>query len=309
MGVIIKQMQAYLPENIQATKEKLVAELVKAGLTEEAAETKVFGDIYQTPEGKEAIDEAVKQTQEAIDNGEIEKIETTQTKEPWQMAASSKEFADLSIDELDKAAFGFSREDITELMPKQLTVKWETDYDNAVYQQENSGLNKQEWAKQVDLSEPIEVSYENGKFNIEDGYHRYYAATILRKPLNVDLTIKDKPHRAIIEKALSEGKQVPAEVLKDYPDLMEKGTSMQRPTLYVKYTAEEDALLDRANEFLEITTESGRRLFGKSKEYYEENISEAQKKERAELESLGISFKTEPEEVRWVYIMMEWLCT
>ena len=79
-------------------------------------------------------------------------------------------------------------------------------------------------------------------------------------------------------------------------EIQPEDTPIQRPTDYVKYTAEDDAIIDRAKKFLEIRTESGRQLFGKKKGFYEENISEAQKKERAELESLGISFKTEPEE-------------
>ena len=45
----------------------------------------------------------------------------------------------------------------------------------------------------INLSEPIDVSYEKNKFYIEDGHHRYYAAKILNLPLNVSLQIKQNP--------------------------------------------------------------------------------------------------------------------
>jgi len=151
---------------------------------------------------------------------------TTEVAEPaagdeiWRMKATSPEYAALTIDELDRAAFGFSREDITTLQPKQLKIKWQVDYDNAVETQNASGLTQVEWAKTIDLSKPIDVTYEDGVFKVDDGYHRYYAAKILEKPLNVSLEIKDKPHRTIVEKALSEGKPVPLRVLAEYPDLL-----------------------------------------------------------------------------------------
>jgi hypothetical protein len=36
-------------------------------------------------------------------------------------------------------------------------------------------------------------SFEKGKFYIEDGHHRYYAAKTLNKPLNINLQIKTNP--------------------------------------------------------------------------------------------------------------------
>jgi ParB-like chromosome segregation protein Spo0J len=49
------------------------------------------------------------------------------------------------------------------------------------------------WGNEINLTEPIDVSYENNRFYIEDGHHRYYAAKILNKPLNVNLEIKMNP--------------------------------------------------------------------------------------------------------------------
>lgn len=157
----------------------------------------------------ELTPEAVRQHIEA-------KLAPAEAKQPWEMKASGKEYAAMPVDEVDRAAFGFARKDIKTLLPKELSIKWQEDYKSAVEQQEQSGLSKKEWAESIDLSEPIDVIFEDGKFKVDDGYHRYHAATILGKPLNVDLTIKDKPHKAIIKKALSEGKAVPRQVLEEY---------------------------------------------------------------------------------------------
>lgn len=108
----------------------------------------------------------------------------------------------ISMEALDRAAFGFSPEDIKTLLPKQLNIKWKEDLENVKY--EIQYLQKKTphiplakvmkmWASNVDLSEPIEVVYEKNKFFIEDGHHRYYAAKILGKPLNVTLEIKMNP--------------------------------------------------------------------------------------------------------------------
>jgi len=104
----------------------------------------------------------------------------------------------ISIDALDRAAFGFSSEDIKSLMPNKLNIKWRDDLDNVKWEIKKSGLSPKKWALSVDLSEPIDVSYwkdENHKegFYIEDGHHRYAAAKILNKTLNVNLEIKVNP--------------------------------------------------------------------------------------------------------------------
>lgn len=100
---------------------------------------------------------------------------------------------------LDKAAFGVS-EDIKQLMPDQLKIRWHDDLENVKWEIEQQGLTDEQWAKYIDLTEPIEVEYwkneeegfEEG-FYISDGHHRYYAAKTLEVPLNVDLEIKVNP--------------------------------------------------------------------------------------------------------------------
>tara|TARA_R110000868_G_scaffold29601_4_gene110143 strand:+ start:3896 stop:4465 length:570 start_codon:yes stop_codon:yes gene_type:complete len=104
----------------------------------------------------------------------------------------------LSMETLDRAAHGFSEGDITTLNPDQLKIRWVDDLDNVKWEIRHKGLSNLEYAKGVDLSEPIDVEYweddtHKRGFYISDGHHRYYAAKILNKPLNVSLEIKVNP--------------------------------------------------------------------------------------------------------------------
>jgi hypothetical protein len=99
----------------------------------------------------------------------------------------------ISIDALDRAAFGFASGDILTFKPQQLKIKWKDDIVNVKYEIQYSKLPIKTWAKKIDLSTPIEVSYERGKFWIEDGHHRYMAAKILKITIRAIVEIKDKP--------------------------------------------------------------------------------------------------------------------
>ena len=131
------------------------------------------------------------------------------------------------VDMLDKWAFGFTEGEVKKLKPEQLKIRWHEDLDNVkweidntIWEKNNEEGTKENWAKHIDLSEPIDVSYLENKeeglkrgFYIEDGHHRYYAAKILGKPLNVNLQIKVNPikelsdlgyddfHRCVFNKA------------------------------------------------------------------------------------------------------------
>lgn len=140
----------------------------------------------------------------------------SQNTQLWQMSPFSKEYANLDIDTIDRLAFGFSRNDIKQLLPNQLQIKWKDDMNAVLQEQKNSGLNPKAWANRISLSEPIDVIYENGVFKVDDGHHRYYAAKILNKPLNINLEIKDKPHQIAVIKALKEGKPVSQEIKNIY---------------------------------------------------------------------------------------------
>lgn len=103
----------------------------------------------------------------------------------------------LPIDLLDRLAFGFSDEDIKTLSPSQIKIKWKEDLENVLWEIQKSGLSKIQWAKKINLSEPVDVSFEKNNFYLEDGHHRYVAAKILKKPLNVNLEIKSSPVKKI----------------------------------------------------------------------------------------------------------------
>lgn len=93
---------------------------------------------------------------------------------------------------LDKAAYGFD-DTLNQIAPKHLTVKWKDDMENVIHEIQRTGLSNYAWAKKINLSEPIDVSFNGKKFYIEDGHHRYYAAKILNRPLNINLEIKANP--------------------------------------------------------------------------------------------------------------------
>lgn len=144
-----------------------------------------------------------------------------QQRELWEMDPTGEEYANLDMDTLERMAFGFARKDITKLSPQQLHIEWTDDLNNAIWEQEQSGLSKEEWARQIDLSDPIEVFYENGVFKLDDGHHRYYASLILGKDLTVIVNrINDKPHKTAVRRALEEGKQVPPEIMRYYGELV-----------------------------------------------------------------------------------------
>ena len=108
----------------------------------------------------------------------------------------------ISIETLDRLAHGFSEEDIKTINPNDLKIKWKDDLENVKYEIKQSGLTPKQWASKIKLTEPIDVSYwEDNKymrgFYIEDGHHRYMAAKILNKPLNINLEIKVNPIKTI----------------------------------------------------------------------------------------------------------------
>ena len=99
----------------------------------------------------------------------------------------------ISTDALDRAAFGFAASDIKTLMPNQLKIKWKIDWENVKYEQLTSGLSKLQYAKKINLTEPIDVVYEKDNFYVDDGHHRLFAAKVLKSPLNVNLEIRQNP--------------------------------------------------------------------------------------------------------------------
>jgi len=103
----------------------------------------------------------------------------------------------ISIEALDRAAHGFSEGDIKTIHPSKLSIKWKEDHENVMWEIKKSGMNITQWSKQINLNEPIDVSFKNGKFFIEDGHHRYVAAKTLNVELNCNLEIKENPIRVL----------------------------------------------------------------------------------------------------------------
>jgi len=103
----------------------------------------------------------------------------------------------IDIDILDKLAFGFNEIEIKKINPILLKIEWKDDIENVKYEIKHSKLTPKQWASNIDLTEPIDVDFKeiNGKrgFYIQDGHHRYTAAKILNKELNVNLNIKINP--------------------------------------------------------------------------------------------------------------------
>jgi SAM-dependent methyltransferase len=78
--------------------------------------------------------------------------------------------------------------EVTKIMPQELKPLSQTELNGAISSQKASGKSEEEWAKSVDLSEPIKATiYSDGEIKIQDGHHRYLAAKILNTPLNVEL--------------------------------------------------------------------------------------------------------------------------
>jgi len=97
---------------------------------------------------------------------------------------------------LDLAAFGFTPESVKQLMPHQLKIKWKQDLAQAKFEQDEyyrRGMPQTDWARKINLSEPVDVSFDGDNFFLEDGHHRYVAAKTLNVPLNVTLEIKANP--------------------------------------------------------------------------------------------------------------------
>lgn len=135
---------------------------------------------------------------------------------PWTM--SPDELSRLDTDELDKMAYGFTSGDVIRVHPNELKVQYQEDLIAAEYEMEKagSGPKQVEWAKKVDLSEPIQIKIKNGEKVIEDGHHRYVAAKKLGKTLKAEVTIEDNPIKAIYQKAVAQGLKVPEAAIKDF---------------------------------------------------------------------------------------------
>lgn len=103
----------------------------------------------------------------------------------------------IDINDLDWMAYGYIGNQIVELDPSQITIKWHEDLKNPEHKFKLGGM---EWVKSVCFDEPVKVSIaQDGTIHLEDGHHRYFAATKLERKLNAVVEIKGKPIERILE--------------------------------------------------------------------------------------------------------------
>jgi hypothetical protein len=124
---------------------------------------------------------------------------------------TQRELEDMSVDDLDIMAYGCKGGDIRSFKPSELKIKWKDDLGNPQYKFEQGGMA---WVRSVIFDEPVEVSVnEDGVFELEDGHHRWFAATKLGLELNAVISITGNPVRTILarqEKALKADDSTPS---------------------------------------------------------------------------------------------------
>ena len=116
---------------------------------------------------------------------------------------SHRELEDMNVDELDVMAYGCKGGDICSFKPSELKIKWKDDLVNPHYKFKQGGMD---WVRSVTFDEPVEVSVDdNGVFSLEDGHHRWFAASKLGIELQGVIEVKGNPVKTIMarqEKAL-----------------------------------------------------------------------------------------------------------
>lgn len=113
------------------------------------------------------------------------------------------ELEEMDVDLLDVMAYGCKGGDICSFKPSELKIKWKDDLVNPQYKFELDGMT---WVRSVCFDEPVDVSVDdNGVFSLEDGHHRWFAASKLGIELQGVIEVKGNPVKTILarqEKAL-----------------------------------------------------------------------------------------------------------
>lgn len=106
------------------------------------------------------------------------------------------ELEQMDTNELDAIAFGCRSGEVKTLKPSAIRIKYPCDLENPQHLFEQEGMA---WVRSVSLDEPVSVSVDdNGVFWLEDGHHRWFAATKRRVQLQAEIEIKGNPVRAIL---------------------------------------------------------------------------------------------------------------
>jgi len=135
-------------------------------------------------------------------NNVLEKVEKSEKKASLSIVADKiytrDELERMNIDDLDRMAYGHASGEIIQLNPSQIRIQYPVDISNPEYKFEQKGMD---WVKSVDFSEPVKVSIkQNGKFYLEDGHHRWFAAKKLGLPLMAEIEVKAKPIETILQR-------------------------------------------------------------------------------------------------------------
>jgi hypothetical protein len=125
----------------------------------------------------------------------------------WYVTASNyteEELVRMPIKELDMMAFGCHNGQILTMPCSKIKIVHLADMADAYQKMEawckNNKATPIMWAKQVSQSTPVDIDYQNGRFQLGDGHHRYLAAKLLKIPLTCIVTVKDKPVQAILKR-------------------------------------------------------------------------------------------------------------
>jgi hypothetical protein len=117
---------------------------------------------------------------------------------PDLSALSRAELERINTEILDRAAFGFVRDDVIEVPLEKLHVRYAGDLEGAEDDVRTPAMARRVLSK----APPIAVSLRNGRLDIEDGHHRFVAARILGRStlLAVVQEIHDNPIDAILKR-------------------------------------------------------------------------------------------------------------
>ena len=111
---------------------------------------------------------------------------------------TQSELEQMDTDELDAIAFGCRSGEVKTLKPSAIRIKYPCDLENPQHRFEQEGMA---WVRSVSLDDPVSVSVDdNGVFWLEDGHHRWFAATKRRVKLQAEIDIKGNPVRAILNR-------------------------------------------------------------------------------------------------------------
>ena len=120
--------------------------------------------------------------------------------ESMTRAYTRDELEPMDTDVLDRMAFGVGQGDQVSVDPKQVRILYPCDLENPEARFSQEGMA---WVRSVSFEEPVEVSVDDeGRFCLEDGHHRRFAAEKLGLMLKATVTaIKGKPIERLLAAA------------------------------------------------------------------------------------------------------------